>query len=444
MKSLKKGLSVLLSLVLCGSMVIPAFAASFEELNIAINDTENTSGERITGTNDTFGYAKNEDGSYGITAWTDGEGEGATRHVELHEDVVHGDPAPTDAPEPGTYDNQQGAITVSGKVSIDTNGNTINGNDKGGIFDVQGDLKVNAENGGTIKGGSGTEGGAVHVSAGGSFEMNGGEMTGNKAVNNEYAPEGQNEGKGGAIYVETNGKATLNNTVVTGNDAQVNGDGIYAEDGAIVNLEGNTEVSNNGDVDVYLEYNEETQTGAQLNAREDVVWTDTSAPEGEESEVTGGVNSKDKGRPLSLKWANPTTGDNGGGYGGGDTEVEIADPNVPMSQGPISCAEFIHKIWVLDGEPESLDDRGLPEGVDEDHEFAQAIAWAASAEIVSMDSFDAEALLTVALAREYLTSFAAYADMAMPELTTLTGKDSDLVMNSDDILDEFFGEKDGE
>lgn len=440
MKSLKKGLSVLLFLVLCGNMVIPAFAASFEELNIAINDTENTSGERITGTNDTFGYAKNEDGSYGITAWTDGEGEGATRHVELHEDVVHGDPAPTDAPEPGTYDNQQGAITVSGKVSIDTNGNTINGNDKGGIFDVQGDLKVNAENGGTIKGGSGTEGGAVHVSAGGSFEMNGGEMTGNKAVNNEYAPEGQNEGKGGAIYVETNGKATLNNTVVTGNDAQVNGDGIYAEDGATVNLEGKAEVSNNGDVDVYLEYNKETQTGAQLNAPEDVVWIDTK---NEETTYTGEVNSTEKADSLSLKWVNPTTGGNGG-YDGGDTEVEITDPDVPLAEGPVTAAEFIHKMWVLDGEPEPLDDRGLPAGVDEDHEFAQAIAWAASAEIVPVDSFDAETLLTVALAREYLTSFAAYADMAMPELVTLTGKDDDLVLNSDGVLDEFFGEKGSE
>lgn len=101
-------------------------------------------------------------------------------------------------------------------------------------------------------------------------------------------------------------------------------------------------------------------------------------------------------------------------------------------------------MWVLDGEPEPLDGLGLPEGLDQDHAYAPAIVWAASAGIVSRDSFDAEALLTVALAREFLTSFAAYADMAMPELTTLTGEDDDLVLNSDDVLDEFFGADGGE
>ena len=398
MKSLKKGLSVLLSLVLCGSMVIPAFAAAtFEDLNSAINDTENIGGEPITGTNNKFGYAKNEDGSYGIHAWNDGN----TRHVQLNEDVKRPDPAPAD---PAPADSPQPVI-VGGTVVIEAQDHTIDGNGQAGIFNVSGDLTVNNA---TIQGG-----------------------------NNTY-------GDGGAIYAGKDSTVTLKDTVVTNNTAAGNGDGIYAAEGATINLEGDTEVSNNGKADVYLEYNEETQTGTQLNAPEDVVWTDTK---NEETTYTGEVNSTEKADSLSLKWANPTTGDNGGGdteYDGGDSEVEIADPDVPLAEGPVSCAEFIHKMWVLDGEPAPLGDRGLPTAVDDDHEFAPAITWAASAGIVPMDGFDAEALLTVGLAREYLTGFAAYADMVMPELTTLTGKDSDLVMNSDDVLDEFFGEKDGE
>lgn len=438
MKSLKKGLSVLLSLVLCGSMVIPAFAAAtFTDLQEAISG-EGGSQEAPQG------YAEDGNGNFGITAWTDS----GTRHVELHEDVVHGDPAPSNAPDskPGTYDNHPGTISVSGNVSIDTNKNTIDGNGKGGVFEVQNGahLTVNAEEGGTIKGGDSLKGGAVLVHEDGSFEMNGGEMTGNKASDDHY---NDTNGKGGAIYVEAGGSATLNNTTVTKNTA-TEGGGIYAEDGAKVDLTGKTEVSNNGDVDVYLDYGKDPgqgdAAGAQLTAPEDVVWTDTNAPEGEEAkEFKGSVDSLEEKRPVSLKWANPTTGGGGGSYGGGTDDVELEDPEVPLAEGPITCAEFIHKMWVLDGEPAPLDDRGLPEGVGEDHEFASAIAWAASAGIVSVDAFDAEALMTVALAREYLTNFAAYADMAMPELTTLTGKDSDLVMDPDGVLDEFFAEKDG-
>lgn len=389
MKSLKKGLSVLLSLVLCGSMVIPAFAAAtFTDLNNAVNeDLKNGNGTQIDDTNQ-YGYAGDGNGNYGIIAWDQGD----TRHVQLNENVnKDSDSSPTSPVSIG--ENQ--------KVEIDMQKHVIDGGGQSGVFDVSGDL--------TVKNGT-IQGGHTHTN-------------------------------GGAIYAGKDSTVTLEDTVVTNNTAAGNGDGIYAAEGATINLEGDTEVSNNGEVDVYLEYNEETQTGAQLNAPEDVVWTDTK---NEETTYTGEVNSTEKADSLSLKWANPTTGGNGGGYDGGDTEMEITDPDVPLAEGPVSCAEFIHKMWVLDGEPAPLDDRGLPEGVDEGHEFAPAIAWAASADIVPVDGFDAEALLTVALAREYLTSFAAYADMAMPELVTLTGKDDDLVLNSDGVLDEFFGEKDSE
>ena len=450
MKFFKKISSVLLSLVLCGSMVAPAFAATFTDLNSAIQDN-NT--EKKT-------YGEDE----GITAWTPGTGDSSVRHVELNKDVTRDpDAAPSDA---GGMDGSGMPISIAGTVDLDIGNHTIDGNGLGGIFAVSGELTVEAEEGGTLKGGSATEGGAVRVNDGGSFEMTGGTITGNEAAgfNDPDHPEyGSWEGNGGAIYAEKGSKATLKDTVVMGNTADDNGDGIYAEAGAEVELTGTAKVSGNGKEDVYLEYDEEERTGAQLIAPDTVTWIENET----ENTFQGGVDSGSINDPhsLSLRWTdpdptdpdsgdptNPDSGDpddpteptESGESGDAPNEVEIADPDVPMIQGPVSCAEFIHKMWVLDGEPEPLDDLGLPEGLDEDHEYASAIAWAASAGIVSRDSFDAEALLTVALAREFLTGYAAYADMAMPELTTLTGKDSDLVMNSDDVLDEFFGGKDSE
>ena len=260
------------------------------------------------------------------------------------------------------------------------------------------------------------------------------------------------DGNGGAIYVETGGTATLKDTVVTGNEADVNGGAIYAEDGAEVILEGKTEFSNNGTDDVYLEHKEDG-TGAVLSgedldesASKDVVWTD-AINGGEPVPVMGRLTSKNGS--LSLKWtdpepsepANPGTGGNGNTGDTGTTPpvVEIEDPDTPMAEGPVSCAEFIYKLWLLDGEPAPLDDRGLPAAVSEDHEYAEAIAWAVSADVATIETFDPEELLTVDLARGFLINFAAYADMVMPELTTLIGDDDDLVLNTDDVLAEFFG-----
>lgn len=433
MKCLRKGLSVLLSLVLCGSMVAPAFAASFSDLQEAISGTMSTDsgdsgGGSQGGTTDTSsgdsssepqgsttgtgssshengtvfqtddgqkrqGYAWNEqannnNGWWGIEAWNEGD----TRKVQLNEDVnKDSDPSPTSPV----------SIAENQKVEIDVQKHVIDGGNQSGVFDVSGDLTV--KNGTIQNGHTYTNGGAINA-------------------------------HGGATV-------TLEDTTVKENTADFDGDGIYAAPGAKVNLEGSTKVSGNGtedgDEDIYLEAGA-TLNGEELTAPAGTVWTDQDAPDADPIPVTGTISSDDSSH--SLKW---TPGSGSGNYGGGDTEVEIADPDVPLAEGPVSCAEFIHKMWVLDGEPAPLADRGLPEGVGEDHEFASAIAWAASAGIVSVDAFDAEALMTVALAREYLTNFAAYADMAMPELTTLTGKDSDLVMDPDGVLDEFFAEKDG-
>lgn len=408
MKSLKKGLSVLLSLVLCGSMVAPAFAATFGELNAAIIDNQGTADNHAS-------YAEGE-----IEAWNDG----GTRHVQLNEDVTYN--SKTDA-------DSDTSIYIGRDVNLDLGGNTVTGTEDASVIEI----------GGGDPDGSSSPAPDVTI-------------TGGKITNVPQEGSGENadggtdstSSKNSVIHVGKNAELTLDNTdVIGGADTE---SGIYAGPGADVILTNGATVSNEGGDDVYLDYGDTgfyvesgENDGASINTPEGGSWVDSSG--NPVSTDKNGIVTSDNA--LGLKWANPTTGDNGRGdteYDGGDTEVEIADPDVPLAEGPVSCAEFIYKMWVLDGEPEPLDDRGLPAAVDDDHEFAPAITWAASAGIVPMDGFDAEALLTVGLAREYLTGFAAYADMVMPELTTLTGKDDELVMNSDDVLDEFFGEKDGE
>lgn len=426
MKSLKKGLSVLLSLVLCGSMVIPAFAAvTFADLDNAINyDSDNgiaSTGTRV-GDRYVYGVVVNEsENKYEIEAWDDTDS--GDRNVQVNTDITY-DP---------DIDGEYGTtIYVGGgkDVNLDLGKNTITGTkDASVIYISDGDPDDSSSP-------------APDVT-----------ITGGTITNvPQKGPDGNADGgtdstsKNSVIYVGKNAELTLDDTdVIGGEDTQ---SGIYAGPGADVTLTGGATVSNSnqdGD-DVYLSYgdiglngNSGKNASASINTPEGGSWVDNSGNPVTPDE--DGIVTSDKA--LGLTWK-PNSGSNNEGGGGTSTEVEITDPDVPLAEGPVSCAEFIHKMWVLDGEPAPLDDRGLPEGVDEGHEFAPAIAWAASADIVPVDGFDAEALLTVALAREYLTSFAAYADMAMPELVTLTGKDDDLVLNSDGVLDEFFGEKDSE
>lgn len=64
----------------------------------------------------------------------------------------------------------------------------------------------------------------------------------------------------------------------------------------------------------------------------------------------------------------------------------------------------------------------------EEHEYSPAVAWAKSIGIIDGYEdgiFEPDELVTVSTVRSILTRFAAYADMAMPELTTLTGADDE-------------------
>lgn len=446
MKFCKKVLSVLLSLALCGSMVAPAFAATFEDLQQAISNTatpdpgdSTSNGTEITiehedGTSSQGqGYAWNTEAeNWGIKAWDEGD----TRHVQLNENVKRPDPAPVESPP---------AITVSDKVVIDEGKNIIDGNGQAGIFDVCGSTASLTVKNGTIQGGkSQNNGGAINATNGATVDLENVTVTKNTA-----------DGNGGAIYAGDGATVNLTDTTVKENTA-FNGNGIYVTNGAAVNLKGSTVVSGNGDEDVYLDADASstpapaTLDGTGLTVADGTVWTETN-DDGTTTttQVTDKIESDNSKSPRSLTWtapepsepANPGTGGNGNTGDTGTTPpvVEIEDPDTPMAEGPISCAEFIYKLWLLDGEPAPLDDRGLPATVSEDHEYAEAIAWAVSADVASIETFDPEELLTVDLARGFLTNFAAYADMVMPELTTLIGDDDDLVLNTDDVLAEFFG-----
>lgn len=410
MKYCKQLLSILLSLVLCGSMIAPAFAATFDDLNDAISDMAGTE-------ENPQGYAQHDDGSYGIHAWTEGTGESSIRHVQVNEDVTYEETDRSNSILIGTGAHVD--LTMADEV-------VITGSKDASVISISSGTDADPDQepsaapdvtitGGTISGGGGTE---------------------------DY----QGTTQGGGIYVGANAHLTLDGTKVEDNEA-TQGGGIYAAPGAEIELTKGAEVSGNEGGDVYLDYGgtgyldgngSEIIDGASINTPSSGSWIDDNSGKS----YTGTVESKGNG--LSLTWTPSTSGSDSGKFDDPSNEVEIDDPDVPLAEGPITSAEFIYKLWLLDGEPAPLDDRGLPAAVSEDHEYAEAIAWAVSADVVSAETFDPEELLSVDLARGFLTSFAAYADMVMPELTTLTGKDDELVMNSDDVLDEFFGEKDGE
>ena len=182
MKFIKKFVPVMLSLAMCASMVAPAFAASFGELQGVIDSKEsllNDAGDvRI-------GY------------------EGGT--VTLNEKVER------------TNDEAGKSITVSGKdnnVTIDLNGYTIDGNDKTGSV-----IKV-------------TDGASLTIEDSGEN----GTITGGNAIlgGNDF---------GGGVYVE-DAELTLNGGTITGNTANdgggvaVKGGTVTMNDGAVI--DGNT------------------------------------------------------------------------------------------------------------------------------------------------------------------------------------------------------------
>ena len=148
-----------------------------------------------------------------------------------------------------------GDITISSKVDIDLNGKSITGSGSGSVITVNGSLTLNdssSEGGGTITGGNArisgyTDGGGVYVATGGSFTMNGGSISGNKAIN-----------RGGGVYVGSGCSFTMNGGTITGGNIPLNatkGGGVYVDSGGSFTMDGGTisgNTASNGGGGVYL------------------------------------------------------------------------------------------------------------------------------------------------------------------------------------------------
>lgn len=470
-KYIQKALSVGLSLTLCAGLVVPSFAASFEDLQHAFNG--NGAHEGITVTD-------NEDGSRTITLEDEVTRTGSEGSVAIHES--------------------------HGSVILDLNGHTVDGNaaeeKTGTIFKMDGGTLVIQDNSterrGTITGGSNTSrngggilvsggsltleggaitgntasasGGGVSVERNGTFIMKGGEISGNTA-------NGSSDSGGGGVHVYAGGQFTMEGGVISGNDTPNGavGGGVAVHRDASFTMNGGEirdNASENGD-GVQVDCSSFTMTGGTITG------TTTVADNGANGiSITGGtfssLNEKylddghgllsngngtydvvehggsnhtfangvcqvvgcDAQAPVTKTPVAPATPDapvDGPEIGIDDPVIDIDDPAVPLAAGPVTCGEFIDYLWRHEGEPEA--------DIVVDHEYAPAISWALSIGIISDDSFEPDELVTVAAVQDILANYAQYLDVAMPELTTLTGEEDEAVLNCDEVLAEFFGEE---
>lgn len=213
MKKLSKIVSVVLSLALCLGMASPAFAASFSELQGAIDTGVSVEHEH---------YAEGATGAdrYKIEASKDEEN--GTVNVKLWEKVER--------------DEEDTGISISGSetdVTIDLNGQTINGsNQDGAVIAVKDGGKL------TVEDSSGKDESGKYVSAGE------GKITGGTGEVLFPNPDGSGRA-GGGVYVE-NSEFTLNGGNITGNKSYQGG-GIAMVDGANVTIT-NGSVSDNTSV----------------------------------------------------------------------------------------------------------------------------------------------------------------------------------------------------
>lgn len=261
MKMLKKTLAVVLSLVLCGSLVAPGLAATFTELQEAIDGTEDrTYGEK----NDII--AKTEDGVRNVTltgnvsAGEDGVGtvtinKGQDVVLDLNSNTMTGDGehaviVVTNGDLTLNDTGDGGVITGGGgKVTVAQNGATY---DRGGAIYVSKYYATDevsfTMNGGTITGNTAQLGGGVYVYSG-EFTMNGGAITGNNTVSTS--------GQGGGVYVGGGeGTFTMNGGEISGNTSESMGGGVRVGSGASFTMKDgtisdNSSKSSGGGVSVY-------------------------------------------------------------------------------------------------------------------------------------------------------------------------------------------------
>ena len=499
-KYFQKALSVGLSLALCAGLVAPSLAATFEELQQAINNDQGDAANHAV-------YGANKD----IHAWT---GEDGTRNVQLHGDV---DSDPVNTSDPNTI------YVSNGKVSIDLNGNNINGNQQGGaVIEVSGgatltlddhsnDSNPNADVG-KITGGTDS---GIFVQ-GGTLVMNDGEITNNTAGGSKT------QGHGGGVHVNNDKSSfTMNGGTITGNTANVQGGGVFVQNGTFtmnggeisnntakwgggVNTIGGTVNMTDGTIgnniakvdgsDVWVKNN--GGKNASFTMSGDSAINGSAAKDGQHTVAVEGnstftmnenatVESSDSAAADILakngSTVNYSRGDNGGLRDAAATddnaellttvnpskdtglnieyppapespvvdpadpvEVTIDEPAVPLAAGPVTRAEFIDYLWRHEGEPAS-DGVCTFTDVPEDHEYVLALAWAEQNKVAFAyddGTFEPDELITVGAAREFLDNFAKIFGtnaVAAADLKSLTGADDEAVLNCGEVLAEFFG-----
>ena len=353
MKKLSKIVSVVLSLALCLGMASPAFAASFTELQGAINDTGNKSGTAITDEdgNETgrYGYAAQTDESgnvtgYGIEAWnttttnttTDDEGnvvttETTTRNVQLNEDVNYSENEDPNQNKSIVIDAGGWKSQKEKDVTIDLNGHDIDatGSDAAEVIKAsstdysyagQPTYKVDL----TLKDSKAhtdeetkeyisgkVTGGKNGVTVGGVAELTleSGAVSGNKSAG-VYLNSGSLTMEGGSVDNNAgSGVNVWNNSTLTMNDGAIRDNGVHgvAMQGSLSNYHGSF-----------------TMNGGEITGNKAPTQTGTGR-------YGGGVFV----RKGTFEMNGGTIAENTATYGGGGVCIEMSGAQFQMNGGTI-------------------------------------------------------------------------------------------------------------
>ncbi len=251
MKKLKKfgksSFAVVLSLVLCAGMVVPAFAAvefnkdaHVDAATGALKQNEAGDYDYYLGGNVTLdktlvigaGVGANIDlNGYTLqlndTHSSTGSASSGLGDLKVEDSSKADKTAPTDRRKWGSVIQVAGEgadLTVTDSSAIDEEtGEYVAGKGTGSISGGYAGNSMGADGGGA----------GVRVSEGGSFTMKGGSISENLTQN----------GHGGGIYVN-NGTVNLDNVAITRNSVSSYGGGIYAEKNSTVTMK-NTDISQN-------------------------------------------------------------------------------------------------------------------------------------------------------------------------------------------------------
>ncbi len=250
--------------------------------------------------------------------------------------------------------------------------------------------------------------GGVGVSNGGTFNMSGGEITHNWSGT-----------VGGGVSVTTGATLNMTGGEITDNRAGRYGGGVFVSDGTFNLSDG--EISGNKAVG-------KRPSGGHL------VDEDSSG---------GGVYVRYDGtvNMTGGKITQNTSFVSGGGVGVAAAPADattIEDEEIPLA-GLISTAELLEALRQYEG----IEDVELPEDFQwADHDYAQAIYWALDEALVidtEDDPLDPDELVTVAILREVLESFAEYKGLT-DFVVTVEGEDDMIVMDLGERLTVFYGE----